>query len=228
MPIGKSPWGVSNKVEKEAEPEWQDLERKNRESSAKDDKDDHGFFLGWAKRIVVLGFVGLISYFGGGALLIKSNSIQQNRKLYFSESFPKILKPLIQLYCPEATVQSPPSFYTESETPSGSSSYGSSSYSSSELEDKINEIEEKIRRGEIPFEEGRGMIEGIGDIYLGKGKTGRIMDIMEQQCEGKISEVEAMKKIVDEVPTGLPEPLDKAIKEFGKRYGERFWEDINR
>lgn len=90
---------------------------------------------------------------------------------------------------------------------------------SSEDSRKISEIERKVRDGEIQIEQAERMIQQIGDAYLGSGKTKAIMEIQYQQSRGQISETEAARKIINEVPTGLPPQIDKFVKETGFKYG---------
>lgn len=139
-----------------------------------------------------------IGYFGGGALIIKQHSIEENRQLYQSPYTDGLIKFLIKLYCKEATIPTSPSQY----------------YNNSDVSSKIEEVKRKINDGELTIEEGERIIQNIGDAYLGEGKTKKIMDIMEKEQTGEISEREATRRIIDEVPTGLPSGLERAVKDF--------------
>lgn len=74
---------------------------------------------------------------------------------------------------------------------------------------QINGIEKKVASGEISLEEGSRMVCQIGDIYLGRGKSEKIMNIISQE---DISPQEAARRVINEVPTGLPDNVDKGVK----------------
>jgi hypothetical protein len=78
--------------------------------------------------------------------------------------------------------------------------------------EKAEAVEEWNKALDQTYEEVMGTVETIGDMYLGKGKTRRIRETVEQQYRGEISDREAAKRIVNEAPTGLPQPLDRAVK----------------
>jgi hypothetical protein len=84
----------------------------------------------------------------------------------------------------------------------------------SNKKESIEEITRDIDNGSMTIEAGEKMIKEIGDSYLGKGNTGKIIDIVN---DNNLSPEEAAKKIMYEVPTGLPGPLDKLSKDVAKK-----------
>jgi len=83
-----------------------------------------------------------------------------------------------------------------------------------EVTSQVSQIERKMQNGEISTKQAKRMIEDLYDPFLGSGKTRKIMDITERQLSGEISERQATREIINEVPTGLPKPVDNFIKNF--------------
>jgi len=86
----------------------------------------------------------------------------------------------------------------------------------SEARGRVASIQQQVDNGQVSTAEAERMLQGIGDAYLGKGKTERIMGIARDAGTDRMSEKEAAGKIVDEVPTGLPGPVDKWTKKVAK------------
>jgi len=86
----------------------------------------------------------------------------------------------------------------------------------SEARQRVSDIQQQVDNGQMSTAEAERMLQSIGDAYLGKGKTERIMGIAREAGTGSMSEKEAASKIVDEVPTGLPTPVDKWTKKAAK------------
>jgi len=86
----------------------------------------------------------------------------------------------------------------------------------SEARQRVSDIQQQVDNGQMSTAEAERVLRSIGDAYLGKGKTERIMGITREAGTGSMSEKEAASKIVDEVPTGLPGPVDKWTKKAAK------------
>lgn len=84
-----------------------------------------------------------------------------------------------------------------------------SSFYNSSLDEKTAEIERKVNSGEMSIEEAKEEIVNLYGPILGKEKTKKIMNIATDQ---NYSPQEATREIINEVPTGLPSPLDRFVK----------------
>lgn len=230
MPIPKSPWRRSavtkapkaisktekKQIEKKAlesvrevlyeyregkrmlnqEAENDDMRQKKTNLSEDSRKRHHGF----------RGFVLSVVFFLGGAAAIvyylgKNEGLWQNFDEYvhyfeqgkFVEVFAENRKPIRSIRTSANRVEAkvPPRVAAEA-----------------------SRIEKQLNNGELSVEQAERLLENLYDPFLGNGKTRKIMEITQRQLKGEISERQATREIINEVPTGLPKPLDNFVKNF--------------
>jgi hypothetical protein len=122
-----------------------------------------------------------------------------------------------------------PTYQAYLEAPSGRTTEASSRVNSmlhsTELPEegrrRVREVSSQLEHGAITTSEAERAVQQIGDAYLGQGRSERIMNIAKDAGTEKMSAREAADKIVDEVPTGLPDPTDKFVKGVSKRVAGR-------